>query len=150
MPWQQDLAGVQLAIAVEIGNPVHILAGPGTGKTRAMMRRVARMLEEGVQARDILAVSFTRTAARDLHEQLLRLGSPGAAGVNATTLHALCFSALLKDAVFAATNRRPRPLLSYEIDQLANDLKRQFGGSQRCELRRSAQIIRDAAAQIGV
>lgn len=130
MPWEDDLEGVQLAIAGDLGSPVHVLAGPGTGKTRAMMRRVARLLEEGVQARDILAVSFTRTAARDLREQLLKLGSPGAESVNATTLHALCFSALHEDAVFQATNRRPRPLLSYEIDQLACDLKKQFGGKR--------------------
>ena len=130
MPWNQDLVGVQLAIAAELRNPVHVLAGPGTGKTRAMMRRVARMLEEGVQAEGILALSFTRTAARDLREQLFNLGSPGADRVHATTLHSLCFSALLKEAVFQATNRRPRPLLSYEIDQLANDLKKPFGGKR--------------------
>lgn len=130
MPWNQDLTGVQLAIATDPASPVHVLAGPGTGKTRAMMRRVARMLEEGVPGQGILTVSFTRTAARDLQEQLLTLGSPGADHVNATTIHSLCFSALLQDAVFRATNRSPRALLSYEIDQLKNDLKDQFGGKR--------------------
>ncbi len=130
MPWQQGIAGVQLAIAAEPGTPVHVLAGPGTGKTLAMMHRIARLLEEGVDPRQTLAVTFTRTAARDLREQLLGLGAPGADQVNATTLHSLCFSALLADEVFQATNRRPRPLLSYEIDQLANDLKNLFGGKR--------------------
>jgi len=105
VPWQQGIAGVQLAIAAEPGTPVHVLAGPGTGKTLAMMHRIARLLEEGVDPRHTLAVTFTRTAARDLREQLLSLGSPGADQVNATTLHSLCFSALLADEVFQATNR---------------------------------------------
>src|SRR5207247_8634226 len=84
----------------------------------------------GVEPRTPLAVTLTRTAARDLREQLRGLGVRGADHVNATTLHSLCFSALLADEVFQATNRRPRPLLSYEIDQLANDLKKQFGGKR--------------------
>src|SRR2546429_3490121 len=130
MAWQQGIAGVQLAIAAEPGTPVHVLAGPGTGKTVAMMRRIARLLEQGTDPRRILAVSFTRTAARDIRGQLGRLGAPGADQVNATTLHSLCFSALLAEAVFQVTNRRPRPLLSYEIDQLANDLKTGFGGKK--------------------
>ncbi len=75
----------------------------------------------------------TRTAARDLREQLQKLGSPGANQVTATTLHSFCFAALLIDAVFQATNRRPRPLLSFEIDQLAHDLKKQFGGKRKVD-----------------
>ena len=45
MVWQDGLGAAQLAIAGEPGNPVHVLAGPGTGKTLALMRRVARLLE---------------------------------------------------------------------------------------------------------
>src|SRR6266550_1616374 len=133
MAWQDGLGTAQLAIATEPGSPVHVLAGPGTGKTLALMRRVARLLEQGIDPRAILAVSFTRTAARDLREQLQKLGSPGANQVTATTLHSFCFAALLIDAVFQATNRRPRPLLSFEIDQLAHDLKKQFGGKRKVD-----------------
>jgi superfamily I DNA/RNA helicase len=42
----------------------------------------------------------------------------------------LCFSTLLAETVFQITNRRPRPLLSFEIGQLSNDLKKQFGGKK--------------------
>lgn len=131
MNWRDGLSGVQLEIAESLVSPVHVLAGPGTGKTLAMMRRIARMMDGGLAPKDILAVSFTRTAARDLREQLFNLGVAGATDVRATTLHSLCFSALLADAVFDATGRRARPLVSYEIGQLANDLKTQFGGKRR-------------------
>ena len=131
MSWQTGISGIHRDIAADPGSPVHVLAGPGTGKTKAMMHRVARMLEDGVNPKRILAVTFTRTAARDLEQQLLALDSPGAELVRTSTLHSLCFSALLADAVFRATGRTARPLLSYEIDQLINDLKSAFGGKRR-------------------
>jgi DNA helicase II / ATP-dependent DNA helicase PcrA len=129
--FRDGLSGVQLEIAESLASPVHVLAGPGTGKTLAMMRRIARILDGGTPPKEILAVSFTRTAARDLREQLVNLGVPGVDDVRATTLHSLCFSALLADAVFDATGRRPRPLVSYEIGELTNDLKAQFGGKRK-------------------
>jgi len=89
------------------------------------------MLEQGIPPKSILAVSFTRTAVKDLREQLAKLGIAGVEDVHATTLHSQCFSILLAEAVFQITNRRPRPLLSHEIDELINDLRRQFGGKKK-------------------
>ena len=70
MPWNSGLQGTALNIASYPGTPLRIVAGPGTGKTFALMRRVARLLEqEGVPPDRILAVTFTRTAANGLVEQ---------------------------------------------------------------------------------
>jgi superfamily I DNA/RNA helicase len=133
MAWDRELTGVHREIAADPRSPLHVLAGPGTGKTFALMRRVARLLEDGVAPDRILAVTFTRTAARDLREQLLALEVVGADQVKSSTLHSLCFSALLADAVFPATGRTARPLLSFEIEQLINDLKAEFGGKREVE-----------------
>lgn len=130
MTWSDGIKGVHRAIAEEPSSPVHVLAGPGTGKTFAMMRRIARLLEQGVPPERILAVSFTRTAARDLEAQLLAMGINGAAEVRTSTLHSLCFGVLAKEAVFALTGRTPRPLMSFEIEQLVNDLASRFGGKK--------------------
>lgn len=126
MAWDHNLVGIHREIAAEARTPVHVLGGPGTGKTFAMMRRVARLLEDGIEPRRIFAVTFTRTAARDLREQLEGLGLPGSENVRATTLHSLCFSALAREEAFAATGRTARPLLSYEIKHMENDLARIF------------------------
>jgi DNA helicase II / ATP-dependent DNA helicase PcrA len=131
MSWDTGLTGVHREIAASSSSPIHVLAGPGTGKTFALMRRIARLLEEQVPAEKILAVTFTRTAAKDLREQLSQLGTAGADSVTATTLHSFCFGALVSEAVFQATGRRARPLLSYEIEQLVADLQDQFGGKRR-------------------
>src|SRR5271170_3940516 len=111
MAWDTGLHGVHLAIARYPGTPLRVVAGPGTGKTFALMRRVARLLEEGVQPERILAVSFTRTAANDLVEKLAQLGVSGSHLVGAKTLHSLSFSLLNRTAVFQANGRRPRPLM---------------------------------------
>lgn len=125
--WNDNLTGVHLEIAAETGTPIHVLAGPGTGKTFAMMRRVARLLEQGADPKEILTLSFTRTAASDLQSQLAKLGTNGAAKVRASTLHSLCFSLLSQAAVFPLTGRVPRPLLSYEVRYLELDMD-SFGG----------------------
>lgn len=130
MAWNQNLNGIHYDIAAEIRSPVHVLAGPGTGKTFAMMRRIARFVEAGTNPQNILAVTFTRTAAKDLSQQLQLLGIEGVERVRATTLHSLCFSALAKEEVFSVTGRTARPLLSHEIKQLINDLAPDFGGKR--------------------
>src|SRR6266487_3432090 len=79
------------------------LAGPGTGKTFALIRRLARLLEEGVAPRRILVVTFARTAARDLVAAVARLGEAAAEDLAPRTLHSYCFSILGRQRVLQAT-----------------------------------------------
>jgi DNA helicase II / ATP-dependent DNA helicase PcrA len=133
MAWNDDLTGVHLTIAGHVGPFLRVVAGPGTGKTFALMRRVARLIENGVGPGNILAVTFTRTSARDLVDQLQRLRIPGAEQVVARTLHSLSFSILHHSAVFEVTARHPRVLLGHERDMLVCDLKAAFGGKRKVE-----------------
>jgi superfamily I DNA/RNA helicase len=91
------------------------------------MRRVARLIEEGVDPSEILLISFTRTAAHDLRTKIANLGVEGAENVRATTLHSYCFSVLMRDAVLAITGRVPRPLMEHEADVMLRDLPGDFG-----------------------
>ena len=116
MPWDEGLEGPSRNIAGYEGRYLRVKAGPGTGKTYALMRRVSRLLEEGVTPSTILAISFTKTAANDLIKQLNGLGIAGAEYVNASTLHSLAFKLLSQREVFVSMGRIPRPLLQYEID----------------------------------
>ena len=128
LSWNSGLTGPHLSIAAYPGTPLRVMAGPGTGKTFALMRRIARLLQNGVPPQTILAVTFTRTAASDLLEQLNALGSAGADNVRSSTLHSISFSILGKNSVFQATNRVARPLLQFETNCLISDLAVSHGG----------------------
>lgn len=73
--------------------PVLVLAGPGTGKTHTLMGRIRRLVDEGVEPDKILAVTFTRRAAREMYERLRRTLGEDADLPRADTLHALAFEA---------------------------------------------------------
>src|ERR1700722_1582747 len=85
---EQLLAGLdpeQQAVATALHGPVCVLAGAGTGKTRAITHRIAYGVAAGVyQPGQLLAVTFTARAAGELRGRLRGLG---AGGVQARTFH---------------------------------------------------------------
>src|SRR6184192_2345909 len=100
--------------------PVLILAGAGTGKTRAITYRMANLIAKGVPAESILAVTFTNKAAEEMRNRvtdlLLRAGvPPGQPWVS--TFHSLCARLLRREAPAAGL---PRDFAIYdEDDQVA-------------------------------
>ena len=98
------------------------MAGPGTGKTFALMRRVSRLLQEGVMPTQIAVVTFTRTAAIDLKNELQALNTPQVELVRVGTLHSFCFETLQRNRVLALSGRYPRTLLKYEQRMMLFDL----------------------------
>lgn len=71
------------------GSPLLIVAGPGTGKTKTIVQRIARLVRGGVSPRSITAISFTKKAAGELRERLAALLGEEGERVLATTFHAL-------------------------------------------------------------
>jgi DNA helicase-2/ATP-dependent DNA helicase PcrA len=128
MSWNEGLDGVHLEIAQSDSSRIGVLAGPGTGKTtRGLMRRVARLLAEGVPGERILLLSFTRVAAADLRDKVAELDVPGAEAVRATTLHSYCLGLLRREAILELTGRTPRILLEHERDLMLRDIGEDFG-----------------------
>lgn len=124
MPWSDNLQPNTPAYQIAaLPNPrIRVVAGPGTGKSFAMKRRVARLLEEGTAPSALLPVTFTRVAAEDLHRELVGMDVDGAEDLKAVTLHSLAMRMLMRNHVHAATGRVARTLNEFELEPLICDL----------------------------
>ena len=111
--------------AVESESPVTaVIAGPGTGKTRTLIARIAHLLESG-QAKpgEITAVTFTRQAASELRARLEKElgGKKAVRGLTVGTFHAICLSLLDK-----------KPLVSRETAlKTASQILQQAGSKEK-------------------
>src|SRR4029077_15214985 len=77
--------------AVEHGDgPLMVLAGAGTGKTRVLVHRIARLVETGAEPWAILAVTFTNKAAGEMRQRLRQLLGDAADAMWIGTFHATC------------------------------------------------------------
>jgi len=97
MAWDDDLRPQQReAAGLERGDAV-LLAGPGTGKTFVLVRRVQFLVDvHGIRPRHVTALTFTRAAAAEMRDRLVRrLGEDGQA-VRVSTLHSYALRELLR------------------------------------------------------
>lgn len=76
----------QLEAAMHVNGPLLVLAGAGSGKTRVVTYRIIHLLQSGIPASSILAVTFTNKAAREMEERVRHLTS---AHVTLSTFHSL-------------------------------------------------------------
>lgn len=80
----------QYEAASNIEGPLMILAGAGTGKTRVITYRIAHMIDRGVDASNIVALTFTNKAAREMKERVKQLVSSKLANFKIGTFHSFC------------------------------------------------------------
>ena len=85
----------QQAAVENLNNQILIIAGPGSGKTTVLTRRIAHLINDaGVSPENCLAITFTRRAAEEMRERLSRLVPDNFTKINIHTFHSLCFSIL--------------------------------------------------------
>ena len=102
-PYLDDLNPAQRAAVEALDGPVLMLAGAGTGKTKALTARIAHlMMTGGARPNEILAVTFTNKAAREMKERVGRLLGQTVEGMPwLGTFHAICVKLLRRHAELA-------------------------------------------------
>lgn len=128
-----DLSPSQIAPVRHINGPVLINAAAGTGKTRTITYRIAYIIDQGaVSAHSILAVTFTRKAARELVQRLEKLlGTDLAQQVTAVTYHA--FGLKMLQAYGDRLGYNPKKLIIYnqeEARKVLLEAMREVGANQ--------------------
>ncbi len=100
----------QRAVVERVNGPLLVLAGAGSGKTRTLTYRIARILDQGMASpHGILAITFTRKAAWELRRRLEELVGTASADITAVTFHSLGYKILCAES----------GALGYKADALA-------------------------------
>ncbi|MFJ3822408.1 ATP-dependent DNA helicase UvrD2 [Streptomyces nodosus] len=128
----------QRAVATALHGPVCVLAGAGTGKTRAITHRIAYGVRAGIlQPSGVLAVTFTNRAAGEMRGRLRQLG---AAGVQARTFHSAALRQLQYFWPKAVGGSLPR-IIDRKIPIVAD-------AAAACRIRLDRNELRDVTAEI--
>ncbi|MGR8008406.1 ATP-dependent DNA helicase UvrD2 [Streptomyces hypolithicus] len=128
----------QRAVATALRGPVCVLAGAGTGKTRAITHRIAYGVRAGIlQPASVLAVTFTNRAAGEMRGRLRQLG---AGGVQARTFHSAALRQLQYFWPKAVGGDLPR-LVERKVQLVAE-------AAARCRVRLDRNELRDVAGEI--
>jgi len=126
----------------QISGPVLILAGPGSGKTRVIVHRVAYLIKVcGVNPRRIMAVTFTNKAAKEMLERLNKMVSGYVKELTMGTFHAICARILRQDG--KAINVNPRFVI-YDSDDQISLIKRAIADIELDPGQHSPQAIASA------
>ena len=89
----------QQAVVHEKG-PMLVLAGAGSGKTSVLTNRIAYLIEQGISPANILAITFTNKAAREMKERVTKLIGPDARYIQISTFHSFGLKILKENYEF--------------------------------------------------
>ena len=82
-----NLNNRQIEAVMHKNGPMLVLAGAGSGKTKVLTSRIAYLIEEGISPANILAITFTNKAAREMKERIFKLVGEASYNIQISTFH---------------------------------------------------------------
>ena len=95
MHYLDQLNEIQRQAVMHMEGPALVVAGPGSGKTRVLTYRIAHLIDRGIPPYQIMALTFTNKAAREMKERIQSVTGPQAYNVWAGTFHSI-FARILR------------------------------------------------------
>src|SRR5678816_1237829 len=123
--YEKELNEQQFKAVTTTEGPLLIVAGAGTGKTRTLVYRVARLVEIGAKPESILLLTFTRRAAASMLARAAALADARCQRVSGGTFHSLGHSVLRKFAKQAGVQKNFTVLDQSDTEDLIDLLRRQ-------------------------
>jgi len=124
--YEAELNEAQLKAVLTTEGPLLIVAGAGTGKTRTLVYRVARLVEIGAKPESVLLLTFTRRAATSMLSRAASLADARCQRVSGGTFHSVGHSVLRKYAELAGLQRTFTVLDQSDTEDLIDLLRRQL------------------------
>ena len=145
MNWEDNLLNEQKSAASHIGSHARLLAGPGTGKTLTLTRHIYFLIiEHNISPKRILALTFTRAAAQELHHRVSAdLDNDQVPRIS--TLHSFALRQLLKNSMIITALPQPLRIADdwEERNIMLEDLKALLGLTRIDEAR---NLLNDLSA----
>ena len=125
--YEKDLNSAQCQAVMSTDGPLLVIAGAGSGKTRTLTYRVARLVEEGVPPKDILLLTFTRKASAEMLGRASFLLDRRCEKVSGGTFHSFANSILRRYAEAVGFDRRYTILDRADTESLIGMVKKELG-----------------------
>ncbi len=116
----------QLQAVTTLDGPVLVIAGAGSGKTRTLVYRVARLVEVGISPRNILLLTFTRKAASEMLEGAAGLADSRCRQVSGGTFHSLAHRVLRSHAERAGYDPRFTIMDRADMEEVVQSLTKEL------------------------
>ena len=125
------LNGAQLAAVTHRDGPLLVIAGAGSGKTRTLIYRVARLIESGVPPGAILLLTFTRRAAQEMLDRVERLVGNASRQVAGGTFHSFANNVLRRHGAPLGLRPNFTILDRSDMEDVLNLLRARMGLASR-------------------
>ena len=129
--------------------PVMVIAGPGTGKTHVLACRIAHILEQqDIEPSNILALTFTDAAAKNMRERLVQMMGTAGYHVAITTFHSFCSEVITEHPEYFDLDITSQPLSDLEKYELFEELLSSSNLTVLKPLSRPLYYLRTVQSQI--